>query len=377
MKTTITVLNLLIVLCFSACTSGLSDNLQPTQIAQPTVQQTVQQTAQPTTLPPTETPESTLTPQPTATHTATPTATAVPLTILEPVPETSLTTGAVLTVRGIDETAVGDTVHISAAIGEWVLTEAETAVSRDGSWEITLSLPPQISGPAVLTVQTMTAQNSQMLPIYISPETDANSRYILLNRPYLGETAVAGYGVFFNGEINRPVNDTLVIGLLHDGCSHFATSRTFELGSGQWQGMLVIPADITGPVCAIARSGDPEELDEWTASLIPLTILAKEDEQAASITLGNAGELAFSASEPLLLFGTAVHAPNNKIDLLLTSDDGTFKLLAKETVDVNTFGYWEIEVVLSESYTGHALLTAAMGNDADYRELRVPLFFTR
>ncbi len=368
-----TVVYLFIVLLLAACTANPADNPQPTQPAQ------IAEQSSPTPPLPTETPVPTKTPLPTATPTAipTPTATAVPLTILEPAPEAALTAGADLTIRGIDETAVTDTLQISVAIGDWLLAEGETAVFPDGSWELTLPLPPQISGPATITVQSTAAQNSRSALIHIQPDTGPNNRYVLLNAPELGQTAVAGYGIFFNGEVNKPISRTLVIGILHDNCTRFAAGQTFELGSGQWEGLLVIPSDITGPVCAIARSGDPEESEEWMASLIPLTILAQDDENATSITLGNPGELIFSGSEDLALYGTAVNAPLNKIDLLLTSDDGTYKRLANETVDVNSYGYWEIDLTLSENYTGHALLTAGMGNDDDYYELRVPMLFTR
>jgi hypothetical protein len=96
-----------------------------------------------------------------------------------------------------------------------------------------------------------------------------------------------------------------------------------------------------------------------------------------NITLGNPGELVFSGSQVLALYGTAVNAPLNEIDILLTSDDGNYKLLANDIAPVNAYGYWEINLELSENYRGHALLTASMGQDDDYYELRVPLFFTR
>lgn len=368
-----TALYLLVILLLTACNSTPADTPQPTQTPQMIEQ------SSPTPRPPTETPAPTETPQPTQTPTPspTPTATAVPLTILEPKSETTLTTGTDLIIRGIDETAVNDTLQISVMIGEWLLADGETAVSADGSWELTLPLPPQISGPATITANATTTQNSQSTLVHLQPDTDSNNPFVLLHTPKLGETAVAGYGVIFNGEINKPIGRTLVIGVMSDNCTRFVTGSTFELGNGQWEGLLVIPSDATGLTCAIARSGNPDTSEEWMASIIPLNILAQDDENATSITLGNPGELVFSGSEVLSLYGTAVNAPLNKIDLLLTSDDGYYKLLANETADVNSFGYWEIDLTLSENYTGHALLTASIGSDEDYYELRIPMLFTR
>lgn len=364
---------LLIVFLLAACASKPSTDAQATQ---PT--QIVEQASATPSLAPTNTLEATATSQPTSTATATATTTAVPLTILEPESEITLPTGSDLTIRGIDETAVNQTLHITVAISDWLLAEGETAVSADGSWETTLPLSPQISGPATLTVQSMATQNSQTALIHIQPDTDPNNPFVLLEAPKLGETAVAGYGIPFNGQINNPIARTLVIGLLHDNCTRFAAGQTFELGNGQWEGLLVIPSDINGPACAIARSGDPDISEEWMAFIMPLEILASDDANATSITLGNPGELIFSGSAKLELYGTAVNAPLNKIDLELTSDDGNYKRLASETVDVNAYGYWEITLTLSESFTGHALLTASMGsNDDDYHEQRIPLFFTR
>ena len=374
MKIRIIVISIITATFLAACASSPTETIQseqPTQIA-----------AQPTATPspaPTNTLEPTETPQPTATNTPspTPTATAVPLTILEPAPESTVSIGTELTIRGIDETAVSDTLTLTIAISDWLLAEGETTIATDGTWEITLPLPPQISGPATLTVQSTTTQNSQTALINIEANTDPNNPFVLLSSPALNDTAVAGYGIVFNGEINKPYGRSLVIGVMRDNCTRFVTGSTFELGNGQWEGLLVIPSDAIGSACAVARSGNPDESEEWMAAIVPLNILALKDENATNITLGNPGELVFSGSEILELYGTAVNAPLNEIDILLTSDDGNYKLLANDTASVNSYGYWEIDLELSETYKGHALLTASMGNDEDYYELRVPLFFTR
>lgn len=374
MKIKIIVISIVATAFLAACASSPTETTQPTE--------PIQVAAQPTATPspaPTNTPQPTETPQPTATHTPspTPTATAVPLTILEPAPKSTFPTGTELTIRGIDETAVSDTLTLTIAISDWLLAEGETTIATDGTWEITLPLPPQISGPATITVQSSTNQNRQTALINIQTDPDPNNPFVLLNAPALNDTAVAGYGIIFNGEINKPYGRSLVIGVMRDNCTRFVTGSTFELGNGNWEGLLVIPSDAIGSACAVARSGNPDESDIWMASIIPLNILTPEDENATNITLGIPGELVFSGSEVLELYGTAVNAPLNEIDILLTSDDGNYKLLASDTASVNSYGYWEIDLELSENYKGHALLTASMGNDDDYYELRVPLFFTR
>lgn len=368
---------LLIGIFLAACRQSVPDRPpQPTLEPQVNIPQIPSSTPEPTQTPviePTQTPVPSATP----TNTPLPTATAVPLTILEPAADLSIPAGADLAIRGIDETAANGRIHVTVRIGEWLLAEKETAVAGDGTWNLTIALPPHLTGPATITARPATSQQTQSILVHIQPNIDINQTYILFDRPYLGETAVAGHAVFFNGEINRPINRTLDIGILHDGCSRFAARQTFELGNGQWQGMLVIPSDIAGPACAMARTGNPDTSDEWLAALMPLDILAGDNENAAGITLGNTGELLFSATEPVYLFGTAVHAPNNELNLLLTSDDGTYKLLVNETVAVNSYGFWETTLHLSERYTGFALLTASMGAGDNYYELRHSLEFTK
>jgi len=314
---------------------------------------------------------------PTKTPTPLPTATAVPLTILSPAANDTFAAGSTLTIQGIDETAPGSQLHISAQIGDWVLVEGETAVATDGTWEAILPMPPQISGPATITAQSTTTQAHTSVTVHLQPDLDINSTSIQFEQPALGDTAVAGYAIFFAGEINKPINRTLEIGVLHDNCTRFVTRQIYELGNGSWRGMMVLPSDIIGQACAIARTGNPDESDAWAAAILPLTILSPDDENSSRITLGNTGELVFSGSVPLTLFGTAVHAINNEVDILLTSDDGNYKLLAAETVSVNSFGFWEIEVIFDDPYVGFALLTISTGSKETYSELRIPLAFTR
>ena len=367
-------LSLITIFLLAACTA------QPTVTPLPSAQTQIVTSIPPTlTLEPTATlaPAHAPTALPSPTPIPLPTATAVPLTILSPAANAFFAAGSTITVQGIDETALGSQLTLSARIGDWLLAEAETAVSPDGGWETTLLMPPQISGPATITVQTEGSQQPVSVPINLQFETNADSTTLQFDRPRLGETAVAGHAIFFAGEINNPINRTLEIGVLHDNCTRFATHQVYELGNGQWRGMMILPSDITGNVCAIARTGNPDESETWLAALVPLIILSPDDENSSQIVLGNAGELVFSGSEPFTLFGTAVHATNNEVDILLNSDDGNYTLLASETVPVNSFGYWEIEITFDDSYAGFALLTVSTGSGDTYAELRIPLTFTR
>ncbi len=324
-----------------------------------------------TLMPPSATPEPTATV--TSTSTAVPTPTIIPNTVQSP---ETIQAGEMLALSGSWNREAASLLQIIVQISEWVLVEGETAVSENGHWEATFSLPPQISGAATITVGA--ADNTIMNPLLIEANLDSDQSYVTLENPSVGQTAVSGYGTFFDGMVNKPIGGTIVIGILVDGCTRFATGQTFELGNGLWSGLLVIPSDISGKACAIVRTGDPDaEEGDWAAHIVPLPILVAEDVDARRVSLGNTGELIFEAGEVAEVFGTAVHAPNNRVNIIIASDDGSHILLAEATVAVNGYGFWEADILLPDSYTGFALLTISTGNEDDYQEERIPILITK
>jgi hypothetical protein len=357
----------MLTLLATAC----GNNQQPTAVANTPLPPT--ETSIPPTLnPPTSTPDPTNTPIPTLA----PTTTAVPNTLVAP---DTVQADADLSLSGSWDLHTAVSLHITIHISDWLLAEGTVSINEDGTWELVLPLPPQISGTATIDLfpdDSAVAALSSLL--IIQANLNENNTYVTLNSPAVGETAVAGYAIFFQGVVNKPIRRTLVMGILHDGCSRLTASQIFELGSGSWSGFSVLPADITlGPACAIARTGDPETDEEWAAALVPLTIYAPDDDAATTIKIGNPGELVFTQGETVLLYGTAVNALNNKVGILLNSDDGTFRLLTEQTTSVNSYGYWEVEITLPDNYTGFALLTVSMGTGNTYFEHRTPVTITR
>ena len=112
----------------------------------------------------------------------------------------------------------------------------------------------------------------------VQDDYTVNDETIQLSRPLPGETAVAGYPFYFSGGVLDPVNDTMSIGVLIDGCTRFAAQQSFTVvGGGSWHGLVILPQLVEGDdACAVAYTGTFGEADMRLVQL-PISILSPDD----------------------------------------------------------------------------------------------------
>ncbi|HFE66759.1 MAG TPA: hypothetical protein ENJ93_05810, partial [Chloroflexi bacterium] len=202
-----------------------------------------QETATPTPFPTAATPAT-----PAATDTAVPpTATATPKPIDTPTPQPE-PTDTVITeptveaneilpeseepVLSIDQPAGGDILIVGqeAAIkgqvqpapeeplllrltitgGEEVWSDTAAPDPGTGQWTATASIPAQFTGPAQLTAQLASSGEAAAVLLDLAANVDEDGRFITLDTPIPGAKAVAGFAFLFEGQINQPLDDTIV-----------------------------------------------------------------------------------------------------------------------------------------------------------------------
>lgn len=339
-----------------------------------------------TTPPPTDTPSptSTAVPSPTpTTSTATPepthTAVASPIviTITEPAAEAELTAGQEINIQGwaVPPPSQPLTVRLTMTGGLVLLEEAAVA-DATGEWAITAVLSATITGPAELSVILNGAETGAAIPVTLWPQTGADRSFITLNRPTVGDTAVAGYTLLFAGRVNNPVNETVTISVRDANCNGSFANQSFNVSGGNWIGYTIISNQAPpGPACAIAYTGTPGQ-DNLREVRIPLTILAAEDEQAIKLELGNQDDIPFRAGQNTYLFGIAINAPDREVKLRLEADDPARPsgLITSATAYANQYGFWEIDLEIPANAGGGALLYITIGSsEATYREIRLPV----
>lgn len=332
---------------------------------------------------PTETavPSPTATTPPTLTPTPAPTDTAVSgasiITILAPAPHAAITVGQELIIQGraVPPPTQPLTVRITAAGGQDVWQETAT-IDAAGEWLVTAVLPFTTTGPAELSAQLAGAVNGTAMPITLLPQTGADKSFITLNRPVAGDTAVAGYTILFEGRVNNPVNETITITVLDQGCTTTVANQSFNVARGSWLGYTIVSTQATpGPGCAIAYTGVPGQ-ENLREVRIPLTILAADDAQAIQLQLGNSDTIGFNAGQNTYLFGIAINAPEREVRLRLETDDPARPsgLITSATAYANQYGFWEIDLEIPANARGGALLYITIGNsEATYREIRLPV----
>ena len=344
-------------------------------------------TLAPTAAAPTQSPTSEASPAlptplaPTATPTPEPSPTPV-LAIAEPTPLsgsdvniTSPSAGVDL-VQGSELNASGlvrlDPSHtfsvtLSSATG-YVLAESAPEVEEFNTWQTTLTVPHSVSGPAELRASVFAPDGSllaeDVLPVSLLLDPDATDRYLDLFRPVVGDSATAGFNLFFDGRAQRPVNNVVTIMLWHDDCRNEVARQSFQLsGSGYWQGFLVIPTNIAGPACAVARFGQPGE-ESWREAQVTLNVAGLSEEPAPGVLVGNpppGSEL--DPGRSVLLYGTAFNAPERTVTVSILLENG--RVLTEGVTAADIFGYWELELFIPEDALGPAVIRAAVGDEAE------------
>ena len=315
------------------------------------------------------------TPDVTATSTTTPTV-ALPdytVTILEPAPATTLLAGREVVFRGEVLPPTTDPISLTLTIGSFTAVSAQITPADNGIWELTTTLADAASGPGSLTAALGDlAQAQQANPIAFDSSTD--EPYISLVTPVEGETAVAGYAFFMQGDSNNLIDDTFTIGVLVDGCTNFIAAQKISLTSGPWYGYVILPPNVEpGPACAAAYTGEYGE-GNWREAVIPIQLRAYDDPQASLLNLGNLGEITFVVGEDTNLFGVAANVPEGVVDIMLElhSVGGSGVLVTSGKAFADQFGFWSIDLdVPDDAPAGAALLTISTGEGDNYQEIRL------
>jgi hypothetical protein len=343
-------------------------------------------TLAPTAAPPTQLPASQVTQvlptplAPTPTPTSEPTATPV-LAIPEPtalsgsdVNITSPSAGVDL-LQGSEVSASGlvrlDPSHtfsvtLASATG-YVLAESVPAVEEFNTWQTTLLVPHSVSGPAEIRASVIAADGSllaeDVLPVNLVLDPDASDRYLDLYRPVVGDSAAAGFNLFFDGRAQQPVSNVVTI-MLWNECRVEVTRQSFQLsGSGYWQGFLVVPTNVSGPACAIARFGAPGD-ENWREAQVTLEVAGLSEEPAPAVLVGNPPpESVLDPGRSLLLYGTAYNAPESTVTVSILLENG--RVLTEGVTAADIFGYWELELFIPADAEGPAVIRAAVGDEAE------------
>lgn len=353
------------LLWFSACSQG--DQL-PTRVPTASVPEQLPVTSQ--SLPATSTPAiptSTPVPSPTpVVPTIEPTSVAGPgVNITSPNDDTELLQGQEATIGGFVQLGPTDTLSVMLVTpNHHLISEAEVQINEFNSWQANLNVPHNVTGTADVLAFVMdeagTVLASDLKPVHLLVNREGNDRYLELFRPVSGQVAVAGYNLFFDGITELPADNLITISIWNDSCQVEVAQQSFRLrGSGYWQGFILVPRTVTGPVCAVAHFGTPGE-DNWRETQVFLDVLPADDPTALDVHIGNPppDSLLFPG-EPLLLYGTAYNAPDQIVTVSILLENG--RLLTEGVAQVNDFGYWELELYIPEEIEGLAQIEATVG----------------
>lgn len=337
----------------------------------------------PTAAPP---PTDTAVPEPSATAvvepTAEPSATPEPTTaetelVIDQVP-TELVVGQEITISGraLPVPAENVVVRLTLAGGLEVVRESVPAAADSGSWVATFIIPPEIVGPADLSVHLAAADSEPLQQVQIVPDRSSEESYIEITAVKPSGTAVTGYTVLFEGVVNQPVSDTVTISILDNDCTTNAASQSFTVPGGRWFGFTIVSAIAEpGPACAVALTG-AQAAGNGREYRTPIHLIPADDPEAIFLEMGLIDEIELAAGESTYLFGLAINAPDNEVMIKLESDDSSrpSALITSGSAFADQFGFWEIDLDIPEDAAGGAILYITSGNNEEnYREIRVPV----
>lgn len=318
----------------------------------------------PTALPPTQdltrltvTPMPTQ-PLPTRPPTATPTPIDPLINITSPDDGAQLILGSDIVVRGLAQIDATQVISVALLSANGRILNGSQAVPNAVGWEAGLTVPEFVSGSGWLRAAVLdsngTMRTEDNTLVTLALDTGTSDQYLALYHPTNGETAVAGYFLFFDGYVRRPTGNAATISLWTDDCQ--AEVAKFKLtlnGSGYWQGSLGIPRDVVGPACAIAYFGIPGE-DTWREVQIPINVYAADDPSAHGVQLtAPPTNSEIDAGQDLFLSGTAFNAESVVISIILDSG----RIVAERTAIPDTYGYWELTLTLPFDVEGVAEIT--------------------
>lgn len=326
-------------------------------------------------------------PAATATASATPvvlTPQPTPLTgpgvnITSPSEDSQIVLGTEFNASGLVQIAAGQTlsVTLTSATGH-LLAQGQPEVSEFNSWQAVLTPPQSVSGRAALRASLISADgaivSTDEVPIMLQVDPANSDRYLILYRPLQDEQAVAGYNIFFDGQVQNPTNNVLNISLWNEECKNQIARQSFRLrGSGYWQGFVVVPGDARGRLCAVAHFGEQRD-EAWREAQVEIEVLDPTDERAMNVMIGNPPPgSALTPGQSLLLYGTAYNAPDREVLVSILLENG--RLLTESVAAADVFGYWELELFIPADAVGPAQIEASLGErgNEDFIQSSIPV----
>jgi hypothetical protein len=370
---TITFLLALILVLLTACgPDPVPTQVSPLQLPQPS----------PTSiLPPTldisgqnqvetATPAPTIPPKPSRT----PTPVDVSINISYPAENELLTVGAEITVGGLVKKEETHSILLSLVTSNGrILSQVPGELMAQG-WAASFILPPQVTGVAYLQAAVLD-DTGQVLaehrsPVLLTLNPDATGRFLELYRPQVNDTAVGGYSFFFDGRVNRPVNNFVTISIWANNCQEQVARQGFQLGNSSrpfyWSGFVVVPEDLVGPACAVAYFGEPGT-EEWREAQVPIEVLAQNDAAAKGVVVASPrADAEIFAGEELFLYGTAYNVTDGPVMVDVVMENG--RIVGQTTVQTDYWGYWEATLLLPFDVLGLAEITVTAGEDETLSE---------
>lgn len=312
----------------------------------------------------------TVTPRPSAT----PAPVEAVINISVPRANEVLTLGGDFTARGLVEKEAEQTVWLSLVTNNGRTLAQVPAIITDAGWEAVLSLPINVSGLAQLRADLLDESGAVVaqhhVPVLLTLNTELADRYLVLYRPEIGDTAVGGYNIFFDGMALRPVANYVTISIWADECREQVAQQGFQMGSSSrpfyWQGFVVVPEELVGPACAVASFGEPGS-ENWREVAIPIEVLAEEDANARGVTIANPppNDEVF-AGEEIVLYGTAYNVASGPVTVSILMENG--RIVGQTTTETDYWGYWEATMLLPVDVLGLAEITVTAGEDETFAE---------
>ena len=333
----------------------------------------------PTLGPPTSEPTS---PQPADTQTPTPVVstrepTALPpsgVNITTPVEGTTIQLGQQIEVGGRSRLAAAQTITVSLVSLSGRILDARPARIDDlSNWRVTMETPQNITGPARIEAivfdengQSVSA-DSAIVELLLGDEP--GDRYLTLSRPQIGDIAVNGFNLLFDGHAQRPVNNLVTVSLWIDSCQQQAASQSFRLnGSGDWWGLLFVPNSFQGEACAVAQFGSPGDQD-WREAQTLIEVVPADDISADAIVIARPrNSSSVPRGQTLEIKGLAYNAPDRLVKVTVMLDNG--RILNEGVAAADQHGFWERSLFIPGDAEGSAqiIVSAGLEGTENYRE---------
>jgi hypothetical protein len=277
--------------------------------------------------------------------------------------------GTEVSIGGLGQVLPSQTLSITlvSATGHR-LAGAEAELTEINGWQVEFTIPQQVSGPAQIQAAIF-EETGQLITldihaVHIVLDTNSTDKYMALFRPITGEQAVAGYNLFFDGRAQEPTGNYITISIWDQNCRNQLAVQGFRLNSSTyWQGFLVVPGNVSGPVCAVADFGEPGS-EDWREAQVLLEVIPPSDENAKGVLVGNPPPNAtLAAGESILLYGTAYNAPDREVVISVILENG--RIITEVVATADLFGYWETSLFVPADAEGSATINVSIGTPSE------------